>query len=249
MLRKIVPLFVLSVILFSGLNALAWKPSGWVYMNWPYAYSSSDRSWHYFETGSGGKGTISAVNLYTGTWWDLGQTALSGTGTAGWAYFKYPYAYSSRNRNWYYFAQSQTQWTCNMSTGNWTELGAAAAAGLPSGYYSASASNNYSIWFRVNSSGEVYSAYLKVYFNDGWFSSLNYTFELKDITIDGNAFTCNKEDGTFNSAGNSLYLYQFMGVLNTDGSVSGEWRCSYYNDPTWSSPKKNERSGTFRATR
>jgi len=250
MSRKFLGVAVSIAVLMLAACAFAWNPSGWVYMNWPYAFDSDDGSWHYFDRGSGNYGDVSVVNLSTDSWYDLGLSSLSGVVNPGWAYFNYPYAYCSVNRCWYFFEQRSTQWTCNLSTGKWTELGSGSGSGsIPSGYWSASSSNNYSIWFRVNSSGNVYSAYLKVYFNDGWMGSLGYTFEPEDITIDGNAFTCNKEDGTFNSAGDSLYLYQFWGVLNGDGSVSGEWRCSYYQDPSWASPHFNERSGTFRATR
>ena len=48
----------------------AWEPQGWVYFSWPYAYSSNEGRWHYFDVSS----TQWVVDLVTGIWETLGSS-------------------------------------------------------------------------------------------------------------------------------------------------------------------------------
>jgi hypothetical protein len=111
-----------KMLLMMGLSALltapamAWRPSGWVYFNWPYAYDQQWSDWYYFAqrdeqwvhhlTGSGG-------------WRRLPQTVVA----TGWSWHTWPYLYSHASGGWYNFAAAKNQWCVHLHTGRWSIFG------------------------------------------------------------------------------------------------------------------------------
>jgi sulfatase modifying factor 1 len=230
----------------SGAEHLA---DGWRYCNWFKGFKIFGE-WTYHER-HGWLHIVGGNNNQDIFLWDpaLGRWLWTHPNLYPWIYATGP------NQGWIYFIEDGRPGSRQFRRGDNGQLVSetqfratgAVAPKLPAGFYSASAPNSFALHFRVSEIGDVYDAYLKVYFNDGWLGSLDHNFESKDLTIDGVAFAFNKQTGISNAAGDALYLYQFWGALNADGSISGEWRCNYYMDAPWTSPKSNSRSGTFRA--
>jgi hypothetical protein len=110
---------VLAVL--TATTALAYKPSGWAFSNYPYLYERTNTEWAYFRTTD----TPQVVNIKTG--WK-GQFKKSQMATATWnMWTQYPYVYCNRNKNWYFFYPTSTQWVRNMVTGQWSLLGTTVA--------------------------------------------------------------------------------------------------------------------------
>lgn len=107
--------------MLASTSALAYKPTGWAYNNYPYLYESTNREWAYFRTTD----SPQVVNL-TSRW--TGSFKNSVMANATWNYWtQYPYVYCSRNRNWYFFYRTSSQWVRNMVTGQWSLLGTTVA--------------------------------------------------------------------------------------------------------------------------
>lgn len=98
----------------------AWRPSGWVYMDWPWAYDSVSGDWQWFKTDD-----VQWVHGYPPAdgWKPLGESGLK----AGWIYASWPFAYAQVNGAWYYVNEVDTQWVVNMQTGTWSLFGVPAA--------------------------------------------------------------------------------------------------------------------------
>ncbi len=61
-------LLMLGVAVVLAVPAMAWRPSGWVYVNGPYVYEPSSGNWHWFNTGD----AQWVVNLNSNRWSVLG---------------------------------------------------------------------------------------------------------------------------------------------------------------------------------
>lgn len=93
-----------------------WTPEGWVYFNWPYAYSFNGSSWHFFAA----NGTQQRVNLSTNIWEGFDQAS-------GWNYFTWPYSYSFDESRWYFHNRGESilQWVIEVTSASavWSLIG------------------------------------------------------------------------------------------------------------------------------
>jgi hypothetical protein len=237
-------LVLVSLVAFVTTAKLqAWSPQGWCYSSWPYMYSASG-GWYYMDTGDTGKGTLYALNTSSGTWWLFGNSAMRGP---TWLYFSWPYAFCSGNSAWYYLSESDVQWCCQVSTGDWSIM--EAPAYLPSGTWRASSPSSYELSVTVNANSQVSSATLKVYYNDGWLSSDSYTFGPKDITQNGSSFVATEHKFSSNSVGIVDRKYDIEGTFQANGTITGTWRGSYLDDPSGPTIHTNVKNGNFTARR
>jgi formylglycine-generating enzyme required for sulfatase activity len=96
--------------------ALTFRPSGWVYINWPWAFESSSGDWHWFKTDD-----TQWVNGFSPAdgWRKMPQSALA----SGWSFYQLPFAFCAANNAWYYINEVDTQWVVNMRTGAWSRFG------------------------------------------------------------------------------------------------------------------------------
>jgi hypothetical protein len=94
----------------------AWRPSGWVYMDWPWAYDSTSGEWHWFNTGA-----VQWVYGYppAGGWMPMGASGLA----RNWTYYAWPFMYSLNRDAWFYVNESDQPWCVKMSTGAWSRFG------------------------------------------------------------------------------------------------------------------------------
>ena len=88
-----------------------WEPQGWVYFNWPYAYSFSEGRWHFFNESD----LQWRVNLSNGAWDELADAT-------GWNYYNWPYSYSTDEGTWHWY-NADTQWVVDLISGVWARLG------------------------------------------------------------------------------------------------------------------------------
>ena len=100
-------------------TAEAWRPSGWVYHDHPWAYDAGAGDWYWFNPD-----TQWVVNMDSGTWALLPGSALA----TGWVYYDWAYAYAQGNGAWHWINEPDVQWVVNMGTSAWSRYGAAAAA-------------------------------------------------------------------------------------------------------------------------
>ncbi len=96
----------------------AFRPSGWVYHNHPWAYDSGSGDWRWFNPAD----TQWIARMGSGQWAVLPQSALA----SGWVYYQWPFSYAQGNNAWHWINESDTQWVVNMRTGQWSVYGAAA---------------------------------------------------------------------------------------------------------------------------
>ena len=88
-----------------------WEPQGWVYFNWPYAYSFAEGRWHFFNTSD----RQWRVDLSNGVWGELADAT-------GWNYYNWPYSYSTDESTWHWY-NADTQWVVDLISGVWARLG------------------------------------------------------------------------------------------------------------------------------
>ena len=100
-------------------SAWAFRPSGWVYMNYPWAYESATGDWYWFNTPN----TQWVVNMGNGQWARLQNSALA----SGWSFYGWAYAYAQGNGAWHWINEPDVQWVVNMRTGQWSRFGASEA--------------------------------------------------------------------------------------------------------------------------
>lgn len=101
----------------------AFQPSGWVYMNYPWAYEGATGDWYWFNTAD----TQWIVRMPSGPWARLPQSALA----AGWSYYNGAYAYAQNNGVWHWVNATDIQWVVNMRTAQWSRFGVSdAPAGM-----------------------------------------------------------------------------------------------------------------------
>jgi hypothetical protein len=239
-MKKLIVSAVLLALLARPASALC--PSGWMYVmnSGQHLYDNTSGRWHFVQPSSG----VCGVNMRTSTWYRFEQTALR----MGWSYWQWPFVYDADTSDWYFIAGNAAPWMYDFAEGRWSRMGEQ-PVNLPSGTWAAAAANTFSLTVTVDTAGTVSGAYLKVYYNDGWLGNDSYTFSSADITQEGAMFTATKEKGTFNAAGDSLYFYAIIGTFQANGTITGSFKGSYYQDPIWSTPHMNTREGNFTATR
>jgi len=96
-------------------SAVAWRPVGWVYGEYPWAYEASSGDWYWFNTTD----VQWVCNMYSGNWWLMEHSALR----VDWSFFNWPYAYARSNGAWNYINEVDTQWVVNMRTAQWSRFG------------------------------------------------------------------------------------------------------------------------------
>lgn len=107
---------VVEAILIESLDISesTWTPVGWVYLDYPYAYSLDEARWHYFNEAD----MQWRVDLTNGVWGTLADAD-------GWNYYAWPYSYSVDQGTWHWY-DSNTQWVLDLVSGVWAQLGAVA---------------------------------------------------------------------------------------------------------------------------
>lgn len=93
----------------------AWRPSGWVYHDYPWAYESATGDWMWFNPD-----TQWVVNMTSGTWATLPASALA----SGWAYYDWAFAFCQGNGAWHWINEPDVQWVVNMGSSAWSRFGA-----------------------------------------------------------------------------------------------------------------------------
>jgi formylglycine-generating enzyme len=96
--------------------ASAWRPAGWVYYNWPYAYDHGSGDWYWFSPNNA-QWTIEHGS-------SLGWYRLPDSGLAqGWAWHTWPYVYRHGNGVWYNYSPAKNHWCVNLTTDRWGIFG------------------------------------------------------------------------------------------------------------------------------
>jgi len=94
----------------------AWKPTGWVYHNYPWAYDAASGDWYWFNTPD----TQWVVRMSSGQWAKLQNSALA----TGWAFYNWAFAFCDSQGAWYWINEPDTQWVVNMRSSQWSTFGA-----------------------------------------------------------------------------------------------------------------------------
>ncbi len=110
-------LVMLAVVFMLGgvRESEAWQPSGWVYVNYPYAYDPGTGDWNWLNTSD----TLWVNGFTAGGWQHLDASGMA----SGWSYFNWPYAYCGANGSWYFMNNHDTQWAVNLGAGLWSVFG------------------------------------------------------------------------------------------------------------------------------
>lgn len=239
MKKKLLSVLLFGMTLACAQSAHAFRPSGWMYHNYPWAYEAGSGDWYWFSTAD-----TQWVHGYppASGWRRLNQSALA----HGWVYYQWPYAYAQSNQAWHWISEPSTQWVVNMRQGAWSRLGV--GSGLSSGIWRAQQANVYSLSVTVDASGAISSAFLKVYYNDGWLSSDSRTFSASRITTSGSSFAAKISEQN-HSYGSSLHYFEIIGTFQANGTITGTYKASYYHDPPGMRARTNTKQGSFTAHR
>ena len=111
-MKKWIAAMGLALVLAQG--AVAWRPAGLVYNDYPWAYDSASRDWHWFAPN-----TQWVVNMGNGQWALLEDSALA----TGWVYYDWAFAYAQGNGEWHWINAADTQWAVNMGNSQWSQFG------------------------------------------------------------------------------------------------------------------------------
>lgn len=107
--------FCLVAVLCSFLSPLASAyPTGWVYLDWPFAWSNDAQTWVWFNE----QDTQWVYNMNTREW----ATFSGGEPGNGWIYFEWPYTWSNHQNAWYYFDTASSMWLFNYGAQAWERL-------------------------------------------------------------------------------------------------------------------------------
>jgi len=101
-------------------SAWAFRPSGWVYMDYPWAYENATGDWYWFNTPD----TQWVVRMSNGQWAQMPNSALA----TGWSFYNWAYAYAQGNGAWHWINEPDVQWVVNMRTRQWSTFGASGAS-------------------------------------------------------------------------------------------------------------------------
>jgi formylglycine-generating enzyme required for sulfatase activity len=100
--------------------AEAWRPAGWAYHDYPWAYDATSGDWYWFNTAN----SQWVANMGSGQWAKLQNSALA----SGWVYYDWAFAFAQGNNEWHWINDADTQWVVNMRTSAWSKWGTAAAS-------------------------------------------------------------------------------------------------------------------------
>jgi formylglycine-generating enzyme required for sulfatase activity len=114
-MRKRLVAMVGAAVLVLAPSAMAFRPAGWVYGDYPWAYDGGSGDWMWFNPDT----QWVHGDPPAGGWSLLENSGLAN----GWSFFNWPYAYCSANGSWYYINEVDTQWVVNMGTGVWSLFG------------------------------------------------------------------------------------------------------------------------------
>ena len=97
-------------------TASAWRPAGWVYFNWPWAYDALSGQWHWFVSAD-----AQWIHGYPPAdgWREIENSAVA----QGWSWHGWPFAFSPANSAWHYLNETDVQWAVEMDTGRWSLFG------------------------------------------------------------------------------------------------------------------------------
>lgn len=112
-MKKLWLMFCLLPLL--ALNSGAWRPTGWVYHEYPWAYDSALDTWFWLNTDD----TQWVANMSNGQWVRLPNSAMA----AGWVFYSQAFAYAQGNNAWHWINGADRQWVVNMRTAAWSRFG------------------------------------------------------------------------------------------------------------------------------
>jgi formylglycine-generating enzyme len=106
----------LGVMLALTTPAMAWRPAGWVFANYPYMYDHASQDWYWF-----GVNNVQWANGFPPAdgWKRLNEGPLA----RGWTWHVWPYAYHHPGRAWHFFSANGKQRCVNLRTGVWSVFG------------------------------------------------------------------------------------------------------------------------------
>jgi hypothetical protein len=102
-------------------NSLGYRPSGWIYFDWPWAYDSTADAWRWFSDAP--PDAMQWVHAFGGAfngWNTLPNSAVA----RGWGWFNWPWVYSAEEGVWSFMQDGATQYVVEMSSGAWSLFGA-----------------------------------------------------------------------------------------------------------------------------
>ena len=104
--------------LFAVLVPLAWgwRPAGWVYHDYPWAYDGAAGDWMWFNPD-----TQWVVNMNNEQWARLSNSVVA----TGWGFYQWPYVFAQGNGAWHWINETDVQWVVNMGTTDWSRYGEA----------------------------------------------------------------------------------------------------------------------------
>ena len=113
MKKRILLLFLAAAL---AQPAAAWRPRGWVYSDWPWAYDQGSGDWYWFfpEDAQWVHGFPPAPG-----WSLLSESELA----SGWSWYGWPYAHGSDEPAWFYINEADKQACANMRTAEWSLFG------------------------------------------------------------------------------------------------------------------------------
>jgi formylglycine-generating enzyme required for sulfatase activity len=116
-MKKWIVAMGLALALAQG--AGAWRPTGWVYNDHPWAYDSGSGSWYWFAPN-----VQWVANMGNGQWARLENSALA----SGWTYYDWAFAYAQGNGAWHWINEADVQSVVNMDSSQWSRFGEQAAS-------------------------------------------------------------------------------------------------------------------------
>jgi formylglycine-generating enzyme len=133
-MKKLLTTLGLAAVLAQG--ALAWRPAGWVFNDYPWAYESASGDWYWFNAPD----VQWVVNMGSGQWAKLEDSALA----SGWVFYQWAFAYAQSNGAWHWINDADTQWVVNMRTAAWSRFGVSA---VPAGMVRVEGSIHYDSFY------------------------------------------------------------------------------------------------------
>lgn len=117
-MKKLLILSVCAVAYLIPGIVQAWQPSGYVWMDHPYAWDHNNTKWYYFSESD----SLYYQDLTSGSW-------RSVTTASGWHWFVWPYSYSYNNSRWNYWSETDQMYVMDWNTRQWSRFGAAGQSG------------------------------------------------------------------------------------------------------------------------
>ena len=107
---------LLGLLALLAQTAMAWRPTGWVFFEWPWAYDAASGDWHWFAPDP-----LQWVHGYPPAdgWRPMETSALA----LGWSFHQWPFAYANTNEAWHYISEANLPSCVNMRTGLWSVFG------------------------------------------------------------------------------------------------------------------------------